>query len=334
MIKWGIIGCGNVTEVKSGPAFNLVKDSKLVAVMRRNGAMAKDYALRHNVPRWYDDAEKLISDPDINAVYVATPPGSHAQYAIKAMKAGNAVYVEKPMAANYSDCEKMVKVSKQTGSPLFVAYYRRSLPGFLKVKNLIEQGAIGKPLHFSIRLLSPPHPDDFNNPLPWRVNPEISGGGYIYDLGSHQLDIIDYFFGPINQVSSLAYNRKKLYEPEDFISAGFLCENGVTGDGLWDFGAPEYLREDKIIITGEKGKIDFSCFGFSPVKVVQDDIRRYYDFKRPHHVQQAFIQSIVDELNGRGTCPGSLESAVRTSRLLDVITKKESSKIATFAPQN
>lgn len=322
MIKWGIIGCGNVTEVKSGPAFNQVKGSELVAVMRRNTAKAKDYATRHNVPRWYDDAEKLISDHEVNAVYVATPPGSHAEYAIKAMKAGKAVYVEKPMAANYSECLEMIKVSEQTGSPLFVAYYRRSLPGFLKVKELIEKNMIGKPLHFSIRFLSPPRSDDFKKPLPWRVIPEISGGGYIYDLGSHQLDVIDYFFGPIREVSSLVYNRKGLYEPEDFASAGFLTENGITGNGLWDFAAPEYLKEDKMTITGEKGKIEFSCFGFTPVKFVRDGISRYYDYKRPAHVQQALIQSIVNELKGKGTCPGDVISAARTSKVLDMITKK------------
>ncbi len=332
MIKWGIIGCGNVTEVKSGPAFNLVRGSTLVAVMRRNAAKAKDYAIRHKVPHWYDDAEKLISDPEVNAVYVATPPGSHAEYAIKAMKAGKAVYVEKPMAAYYNECIEMIKVSEQTGSPLFVAYYRRSLPGFLKVKDLIESNMIGKPLHFSIRFLSPPHPEDFKKPLPWRVKPEISGGGYIYDLGSHQLDVINYFFGPIAEVSSLVYNRKGLYKPEDFVSAGFLTENGITGSGLWDFATPEYLKEDKMTITGETGKIEFSCFGFTPVKVMRDGICHYYDYKKPAHVQQAFIKSLVDELNGKGICPGNVSSAAHTSKVLDIITKKESSKIGTFAP--
>jgi predicted dehydrogenase len=322
MIKWGIIGCGNVTEVKSGPAFNLVKGSKLVAVMRRDAAKARDYATRHNVPRWYNDAEKLISDPEVNAVYVATPPSSHAEYAIKAMKAGKVVYVEKPMAANYNECLEMINVSEQTGTPLFVAYYRRMLPGFLKVKDLIETNMIGKPLHFSIQLLSPPRPEDFKNPPPWRVIPEISGGGYIYDLGSHQLDVIDYILGPITHASSLVHNRMKLYEPEDFVSAGFLTENGITGTGLWDFAAPEYLKEDKMTITGEKGKIEFSCFGFTPVKCVRDGISRYYDYKRPAHVQQALIQSIVDELTGKGSCPGSMVSAARTSKVLDLITKK------------
>jgi len=322
MINWGIIGCGNVTEVKSGPAFNLIKGSRLVAVMRRNASKAKDYAIRHNVTRWYDDVEKLILDTEVNAVYVATPPSSHAEYAIKAMLAGKAVYVEKPMAATYNECLEMIEVSEQTGSPLFVAYYRRSLPGFLKVKNLIETNMIGKPLHFSIRFLSPPHPEDFRKPPPWRVMPDISGGGYIYDLGSHQLDIMEYLFGPIAEVSSLVYNRKKLYEPEDFVSAGFLCENGITGTGLWDFATPEHIKEDKIIIVGEKGKIEFSCFGFTAIKFVRDGISRYFEYRKPTHVQQAFIQSIVDELDGNGICPGSPVSAARTSKLLDVITKK------------
>jgi len=97
-IHWGIIGCGDVTELKSGPAFQKVPGSKLVAVMRRNADLARDYAKRHGVARWYSDASELINDPQVDAVYVATPPDSHALYAIQAMKAGKPVYVEKPMA--------------------------------------------------------------------------------------------------------------------------------------------------------------------------------------------------------------------------------------------
>ncbi|MCX6333190.1 MAG: Gfo/Idh/MocA family oxidoreductase, partial [Bacteroidia bacterium] len=82
MINWGIIGCGNVTEVKSGPAFNKVNNSRLIAVMRRDAVLAEDYASRHNVPKFYTDASKLINDPEINAVYIATPPSSHAEYAL------------------------------------------------------------------------------------------------------------------------------------------------------------------------------------------------------------------------------------------------------------
>src|SRR6187551_1308715 len=101
-INWGIIGCGDVSEVKSGPAFNKVNNSSLVAVMRRDGAKAKDYAHRHQVPKWYDDASLLINDPDVNAIYIATPPSSHEEYTIAAIDAGKPVYVEKPMTMNYN----------------------------------------------------------------------------------------------------------------------------------------------------------------------------------------------------------------------------------------
>lgn len=322
-INWGIIGCGNVTEVKSGPAFYRVKGSKLVAVMRRNADKAKDYSSRHNVPRWYDDAEALINDQEVNAIYVATPPGSHAKYAIEAMNAGKPVYVEKPMAASYSECLEMIKVSENTGVPLFVAYYRRMLPGFLKVREMINSGVIGKPLYFMIRFFIPPYKEDFGNPLPWRVNPLLSGGGYIYDLGSHQLDFIDYLFGAVEQDSSLPLNTANLYEPEDFVSAGFRCESGVAGNAVWTFTAPEHLREDSIEIAGETGRIRFSCFDFTPIELTVNGKTSLFENHRPPHVQQPLIQTIVDQLSGHGECPSTGITAARTSRVLDCITKKQ-----------
>jgi predicted dehydrogenase len=146
MINWGIIGCGNVTEVKSGPAFNKVKGSRLAAVMRRDAALAEDYARRHKVPKFYTNAMDLINDAEVNAIYVATPPGSHAEYGIAAIRAGKPVYIEKPMALNYKECLQINRASEKHDVPVFVAYYRRTLPGFLKVKNILEKGTIGKVL--------------------------------------------------------------------------------------------------------------------------------------------------------------------------------------------
>ncbi len=318
-ISWGIIGCGNVTEQKSGPAFGKVKGSKLLAVMRRDKEKAMNYALRHKVPRFYAHADELIQDPDVNAIYVATPPGSHAEYAISAMKAGKPVYVEKPMAINHQECLNMIKVSEDTGVPLFVAYYRRRLPGFVKIKELIDGGFIGKPLFFSIRYFDSPREEDYKTPLPWRVVPQISGGGYLHDMGSHQLDLIDYLLGPIEQVSAFTARQKQLYEPEDFITAGFRGQNGIMGHGVWSFAAPEHAREDQMEITGEKGKISFSCFAFSHTRLLVNGRSRYFINKRPQHVQQALIQSIVNELQGAGNCPSTGVSAARTSRVLDEI---------------
>ena len=201
-INWGIIGCGNVTELKSGPAFSKTDHSRLVAVMRRDGQKAADYARRHGVAKWYSDAAQLINDPEVNAVYVATPPDTHAAYAIAAMKAGKPVYVEKPMARNHQECKEMLRVSEETGMPLFVAYYRRSLPAFLKVKELVEDGVIGKPLTVNIRLhMAFGEKDQFADKQTWHIDPNIAGAGYFYDLASHQFDFLDFLFGPVTEVT-------------------------------------------------------------------------------------------------------------------------------------
>src|SRR5947208_1614148 len=142
-INWGIIGCGDVTEVKSGPAFNKVPNSKLVAVMRRDAEKAKDYAKRHGVEKWYSNADELIQDAGVNAIYVATPPLNHEEYAVKAMQAGKPVYVEKPMAINAEAAERIVKAATETGVKISIAHYRRQQPWFLKVTELLQQKAIG-----------------------------------------------------------------------------------------------------------------------------------------------------------------------------------------------
>ena len=131
-INWGIIGCGDVTEIKSGPAFNKVNNSSLVAVMRRDTEKAKDYARRHNIPRWYDDANRLINDPGVNAVYIATPPSSHEEYALAAIHAGKPVYLEKPMALNYQSAVIIANTAAGKNIKLVVAHYRRAQPLFKK----------------------------------------------------------------------------------------------------------------------------------------------------------------------------------------------------------
>ena len=269
IIRWGIIGCGNVTEVKSGPAFNKSEHSELVAVMRRNGELAQNYAQRHNVPKWYNNADELINDTEVDAVYIATPPSSHAEYAIKAMKASKPVYVEKPMAASIAECEMMNSVSRETGIPLFVAYYRRALPGFLKVKELIEIDAIGKPLAVNIRLYRAASKDEQDG-TSWRVDPKIAGGGIFYDLASHQLDFLDFLFGPITKMSGNATNRASFYQAEDSVSCTFSFKNGVVGSGSWSFVTANTCSEDTMEIIGTEGKIIFAGFSTNPIKLITD----------------------------------------------------------------
>ena len=156
LLRWGFIGCGEVTEKKSGPAFSDVEGSSVVAVMSRTEKHARTYAVEHGIAKWYPDAQEMIDDPDVNAVYVATPPSSHATYAIMAMKAGKPVYVEKPLAASYEDCARINRISEQTGVPCFCAYYRRYLPYFQKVRDIVNSGQIGKIINVQIRYTEPP----------------------------------------------------------------------------------------------------------------------------------------------------------------------------------
>ncbi len=319
-IRWGIIGCGEVTEVKSGPAFRDVRGSELVAVMRRNGGLAREYAARHNVRTWYDDADALIHDPDVDAVYVATPPSSHREYALASARAGKPVYVEKPMARDYAECLEMIEACERATVPLFVAYYRRALPRFLKVKSLVEEGLIGEVRGVNVRLYQKPSPEDQKGVKHWRVDPAIAGGGYFVDLGSHMIDLLQFFLGPITTARGHAANQCGLYEAEDVVGAIFTFESGVQGTGLWSFGAEENLDQTEII--GSRGSIAYSNFMNLPVVLRKGGRIEEFHISHPEHIQQSLIQTVVDELLGNGKCPSTGRSGAMTSRVMDTILGK------------
>jgi len=323
MVHWGFIGCGAVTEKKSGPAFSKVDGSDVVAVMRRDGDKARDYSLRHGIGKWYDDAEELINDPEVNAVYVATPPGSHAAYAIAAMRAGKPVYVEKPMAASWAEAVAMNRISEETGVPLFVAYYRRTLPYFNRVKQLIDEDVLGDISTVQIRFAIPPYQIDFDREnLPWRVKRELAGAGYFYDLASHQLDLLDYLFGEITDVQGFTTNVGGLYDVEDTVTAVFRFPSGVLGSGSWSFVAPNDTRTDLIDFVGTKGKLTCSTFMFTPILLERAEGVREYREENPENIQYYLIESIVNYLNGRGELPVSTGySAISTNFVMDRILK-------------
>lgn len=323
MVRWGIIGCGDVTEKKSGPAFNKIAGSELIAVMRRDGEKAKDYANRHNVPKWYDNASLLINDPDVNAVYIATPPLFHVEYAIEALKAGKPVYVEKPMAANYAGCIMMNKASDETGIPLYVAYYRRSLPYFIKIKEIIDQRLLGNIHTVEIRYFSPPRSEDYNREnLPWRLDEKLSGGGYFYDLACHQLDLLDYFFGPVAEIYGTFSNRRNLYSVEDVVSVSYIWENGLTGTGLWDFASDKDSYADTYIITGDNGSLRFSTFAFSPIRLkIREELTEFLP-ENPENIQYYHIKNVVEDLLGNGKCSADGITGARTNKLMDLVLQK------------
>ncbi|MBH9968037.1 Gfo/Idh/MocA family protein [[Bacillus] enclensis] len=321
-VRWGIIGCGDVTEKKSGPAFQKVENSELVAVMRRTGELARDYAERHQVPKWYDDADALINDPEVDAVYIATPPGSHKEYTLKAAAAGKPVYVEKPMARNAEECNEMVAACKEAGVPLYVAYYRRAQERFLKIKELLDQKAIGAVRFVSTTQYQKAGDDvkDSDN-LPWRVKPELAGGGLFFDLASHTLDILDFLLGPIQEAKGFSSNQAGYYEAEDIVTGTYQFASGVHGIGKWCFTAFENVDMNEIV--GSEGKISFSTFGDDPVVLTTSEGQQHWSFERPEHVHQPLVTTIVKELTDGGHwCPSTGESGARTNRVMDEIVGK------------
>lgn len=323
-IKWGFIGCGEVTEKKSGPAFSLIEGSEVVAVMSRDKDKARSYAKRNNIPHFYSDSISLINDPDVNAVYIATPPSSHATFALMAMRAGKPVYVEKPLTASYEDCLRINRVSEQTGVPCFVAYYRRYLPYFQKVKELVQNGEIGNVLSVQIRFAVPPRELDYNQKnLPWRLQPDIAGGGgYFYDLAPHQLDLLQDMFGTIVDAEGYGANMAGLYKVQDTFNACFRFHSGITGSGSWCFVAHDSARTDRIEIVGDKGMICFSVYDYTPVALHTLRGREELILPNPKHVQLPLIQSIVNHLRGGEPCSCDSVSATPTNWVMDRILGK------------
>ena len=314
-VRWGIIGVGDVTEAKSGPGFQRADGSALVAVMRRRGELARDYAERHGVPRWYDDADALIADPEVDAVSIATPPDAHADYAIRAARAGKPVYVEKPMARTAAECRSMVDAAATAHVPLYVAYYRRAMPRFERAREVAhaELGEL-RSVSVTLRRQAAPVPDE----LPWRLQPRVSGGGLFVDLASHTLDWLDHAFGPLTNVHGVAsHPLAGRGSAETSVAASFRMGD-LVGAGLWDFASDESV--DLIEIAGTRGTLRLSSFGQEPLALTRAGETTLIEAPYPQVVQQPLIQQIVDHLTGRGPTPVSTgATALRTAEVIDAV---------------
>lgn len=320
-LHWGIIGCGNVTEKKSGPAFYRLPECALVAVMRRDAEKAAGYAVRHGVKKYYADAASLIDDPEVEAVYIATPPSSHAELTVLALEKGKPVYVEKPMATTYAECLAMVEASRRAGMPLYVAYYRRAMEYFKKVKQLVSDNALGKIGRVALGLRRPPSSADKGMPKPWRLEPAVSGGGYFVDMGAHQLDLLQFLFGSIERQESVVTNRGGWYEAEDRVDATFYFASGIVAHGTWDFAAPDGTEDDFIEITGESGSLYFSTFSMVPIRLVSGKEEKFFPIPKPEVVEEPMIGQITQELLTGHYSADALVDAVETTRLIEEILK-------------
>lgn len=317
-VRWGIIGCGDVCEVKSGPAFSKVSNSTLVAVMRRDEEKVRDYAQRHKVGKFYTDAQKLIDDPEVNAIYIATPPGQHEEFAIKSMQAGKPVYIEKPLALNASSCIRIGDVAKSLGIPASGAYYRRALPLFSKVKSLLSENKIGKVKLVLIHTLQSPVKNIITKTTDnWRVNPAQSGGGLFHDLAPHQLDLMYYFFGKPVEILGRSLNQDTVYDVPDVTGFEAVFNNKIFLRGIWAFNVHESAVADTCEIIGDKGMMKFSFFTGATLEIKTDAGNEKIEFTNPPNIQYPMIEKVVQYFRDEGENPCSIDDTLVSMQMLD-----------------
>ena len=325
-IKWGMIGCGNVTEVKSGPAFTKVPNSALIAVTSRNIEKAADYAKRHQVPKWYSSAEELLNDQEINAIYIATPPSSHEAYTIAALKAGKSVYVEKPMSLSAASAKNMLDAAQRYGGKLTVAHYRRAQPVFQKIKSLIDEKAIGDIKLVSLQYFQPQlSAEEMKEPKnQWRVDTSIAGGGLFHDISPHQLDLMNYFFGTAEIAMGTAAQQAGLNLADDIVAGILKFSNKVIFTGTWCFSTAAGYKKDVCEIVGSEGRLSFSFFGQPKIELTKNGHTETFNFDILPHVQQPMIEATVNYFLNQKPNPCSAEIGFEVMSIMDEFTRFQS----------
>ncbi|HJN14670.1 MAG TPA: Gfo/Idh/MocA family oxidoreductase, partial [Armatimonadota bacterium] len=251
-LRWGIIGCGNVAETKGGPALYGVEGSELVAVMSRSAEKGADFAQRHGARRHYTSVADLLSDDEVDAVYVATPPHLHAEQTVLAAEAGKHVLCEKPMALTVAECETMVAACRDAGVELWIAYYRRCWPPIVLMKELLERGTIGQPTMARVTLTGMYGPPG-DGTIPWRLQPEVSGGGGLMDVGSHRLDLLVHLLGEVRDVSAFVDTISSDLAVDDSASLLLKFAGGAQAVVSCHWNVADAV--DELEVGGTKGRL-------------------------------------------------------------------------------
>lgn len=318
-LRWGVIGCGNVAEKKSVPAYKNTKGFHVEMVMRRNTKKAEDYARRHQIANWSDNADEVINNPNIDAIYIATPPDTHKYYALKVAEAGKPCCIEKPMAPTYGESLEIYKAFQTKNIPLFIAYYRRSLPRFLQIKQWLDHGLIGEVRHIHWQKTKTPNNIDLSGEYNWRTDTNIARGGYFDDLASHGLDLFVFLLGNIKDAGGFGTNQLGLYSAFDTVTANWMHEGGITGSGSWNFGT--HHRLDKVEILGSKGRIQFAVLDEAPIELENAFGHQLLNIEHPEHIQQYHVENIKQHLLGKAEHPSTGKTGLHISWVMEQILK-------------
>lgn len=318
-LRWGILGCGNVAEHKGGPPLYSVDDSELIAVMRRDKAKAEDFAERHGAKRSYTDVEKLLSDDEINAIYIATPPHVHCEQTIRAARAGKHVLCEKPMAMSVSECQQMVDACHELGVTLMLAYYRNHYPNVVQMKTLMNDGVIGDVVLARINCTGyyNPNRQDLKN---WRINPEISGGGVLMDIGSHRISLLQYLMGDVASVRGYAETVHLDAEVDDSAVFTLRFESGAhaVANINWNVG----IGIDDVEVYGTQGCLRCSPLnsGNLTLETKSDGVKDLSQTPLPH-THTGLVQDFVNHIRIGEPIRCSGELGLETNAIMAEIYK-------------
>ncbi len=311
-IRWGILGGGKVVESKSGPCFNIPGRSRVAAVCRRDAENASATAERLGANLVLNQLEDMVESDEVQAVYIATPPGLHHSQAMVCLNARKPVYIEKPFTTSAAQAEELVRNFAEVGIPLFVAHYRRALPKFREIKSLIET-QIGQPLEFSFRLKRRLQNDVAH---PWMYDRELSGGGKFFDIAPHCVDLLLFLFGDVDQMSAEAKHWKAPQGSEDCVTLNFRFKSGVLGTANFNFLA--WDKEDRMSVHGEKGILEFSVHGNEPstLRLPDGKVRQFFHTV-PELIEGPMIEEVVAFLRGEEGKPCMGQDAVPVIELIE-----------------
>lgn len=340
VIRWGIIGCGDVVETKNGAPMYLADHSELAGIWNRTKEKAVAWCERHGHGRAYDSLDELLNDSDIDIVYVATTPNVHKEYACAVATAGKDCYLEKPIALSWEEAEEIRAAFEKSGTHCFVAHYRRGMPRYKELKRLLDSGAIGKVRGVQIIRTQRQTAEEMlpADKKPWRVRPEVSGGSHFYEGDAHMLDLIDFLVTPLVDFKLEVTNETGYYEAEDAVSLAGITESGVIVSGTWCYAT--YKAIDRFLIFGDAGSIEFPYYdNTAPLRLerfmpgqensvahegVMGGVREEPEYevveiatKSDEYPGMGQVQDIVNVLRGapNAVCTSTLESALRTLQI-------------------
>ncbi len=251
-LRWGLIGCGDISRKRVAPALRDLETCELVAINRSRVEMAESFAREFGARRWYGDWRELIADSEVDAVYIATPVYLHAEQTIAAAEAGKQVLCEKPMAMNVAECDRMIAACQLNGVHLGIAYYRHFYPVLLRVKELIASGEIGKPVLAQVNAFERFNPQPGDDRY-WLLEKDKAGGGPMMDFGCHRIEILLNLFGSIRQIKSIVGRTLFEREVEDTCVASFEFETGMQA--VLNVTHAAFESRDTVDIFGSEGSL-------------------------------------------------------------------------------